>query len=269
MPGAFSPCPRVPGHGPCCPSGAPHDRLARRRRDQPHQGRDRRRPVLRRGRRRRADGDAGNDTLDGGTGDDALWGDAGDDELTGGAGGDQLHGGDGQDSIFYSGAGVEIVIGGYSHGGDADGDTVYSDIENVYATDSNDYIIGSAVYNVLVGNAGNDFLSGLDGNDTLIGYADNDIIQGGNGNDWIDGGTGDDILRGETGGDIMIGGDGNDRIEYSSSDAGVNIDPGGRHRLWRTRGGRLFLRHRGHLRFALRRHPDRQRRLRQVLGQHR
>ena len=68
--------------------------------------------------------DAGNDSLSGGNGDDALYG---------GAGADTLSGGAGVDAIFYqeSGGGVTVTLGGTGSGGDAQGDLIGGDIENV------------------------------------------------------------------------------------------------------------------------------------------
>ena len=78
----------------------------------------------------------GDDRLLGGGGDDHLNGGDGNDLLVGGAGGDMLMGGDGEDTISYKyspeGASVLVNLGGrVAFGGDARGDTIGGDIENV------------------------------------------------------------------------------------------------------------------------------------------
>jgi len=53
-------------------------------------------------------------------------------------------------------------------------------------------LVGDNGNNVLSGTANNDTISGLGGNDTLTGNGGNDTLDGGTGNDSIDGGSGDD-----------------------------------------------------------------------------
>lgn len=62
----------------------------------------------------------------------------------------------------------------------------------------------------LVGNGGNDRLSGDDGNDTLEGGTGADSLSGDDGFDWLIGGDGDDSLYGGRGRDELNGGVGND-----------------------------------------------------------
>ena len=80
----------------------------------------------------RSIGDAGNDVLFGGAGADNLEGGDGNDVLEGGADADVLQGGAGIDTASYasSSAGVTVVLGGVSSGGDAAGDTS-SSVEQV------------------------------------------------------------------------------------------------------------------------------------------
>ncbi len=128
-----------------------------------------------------ANGGADNDFIDGSAGDDALNGDAGGDTaqrrgtgadtlnggdgldiLEGGEGADTLNGGEGPDTVTYalSSAAVIVTIGGIGFGGEAQGDVVGTDIEN----------IEGGVYNdVLTGTAGANGLSGSNGDDVLIG----------------------------------------------------------------------------------------------------
>ena len=67
---------------------------------------------------------------------------------------------------------------------------------------------------LMVGNAGNDFLRagggddyvlGGKGNDTLQGMRDNDIVMGGEGDDTVTGGQGNDIVAGDYGTDTLYG----------------------------------------------------------------
>jgi Ca2+-binding RTX toxin-like protein len=119
-----------------------------------------------------------------------LEGGGGNDLLEGGSGADQLLGGSGVDTASYVGSldGVNVnLLTGAGTGGDADGDTI-SQIEN---------LLGSAVDDVLAGDA--------------------------NANR-IDGGAGDDVLEGGAGADQLTGGAGNDAVSYTGSFDAVQID---------------------------------------------
>lgn len=74
--------------------------------------------------------------------------------------------------------------------------------------------------------AGDDTISGGDGDDLIYGEDGDDSLSGDAGSDTIDGGAGNDTLAGGDGGDSLSGGDGMDFLDYSDSDAGVNIDLG-------------------------------------------
>ena len=87
--------------------------------------------------------------------------------------------------------------------------------------DGNDQIIGNAGDDVLsggsgddelFGNTGNDFLDGGDDDDVLNGNLDNDTLIGGAGSDLLNGGAGEDFLSGDAGNDTLNGGAGNDFI---------------------------------------------------------
>lgn len=116
---------------------------------------------------------AGDDRIWGWGGNDHIDGGAGDDELFGGAGADTLIGGTGIDTINYwdnRSVGVVINLTALTaSGGEADGDVIRGDIENVIGTDYSDRLTGSAADNFLNGGNGwgNDILSGLGGNDVL------------------------------------------------------------------------------------------------------
>ena len=224
-------------------------------------------------------GDEGNDQLKGGTGNDMLFGGVGNDELLGGAGHDYLEGGPGAD-VLMGGPGMdtagyamspEAVMVDLRHpipgvtqapmGGDATGDTIGGDIENLRGSMYDDVLIGddpsatddpttlgydeTKSGNMLFGNMGDDMLKGMGGNDTLHGGKDMDTLYGGMGDDKLMGEMGDDALKGEEGDDTLAGGPGADKLfggtvnedgepvpdeagmdtaDYSKSDAGVTID---------------------------------------------
>ncbi|WP_395679769.1 calcium-binding protein [Inquilinus sp.] len=137
-------------------------------------------------------GASGNDYLDGGANADTLNGESGNDHLVGGAGADILNGGSGIDAVEYDGpSGVTVTIGGIGSGGDAQGDVIGTDVENIFGTaDFGDSLTGSAAANLLVGYGGDDF---------LIGLAGEDILNGGEGDDYLIGGAGADTLQGGAG----------------------------------------------------------------------
>ena len=124
-------------------------------------------------------GFAGNDTLNGGAANDALNGGDDDDLLDGGEGKDTFNGGAGIDTASYANStkGISINLqGNTASGGDAKGDHL-NGIEN---------LIGSALNDVLTGNAGVNELYGGDGNDILSGLGGSDMLTGGLGADKFD-----------------------------------------------------------------------------------
>ena len=165
-------------------------------------------------------GEAGNDVLDGMGGDDTLHGGPGNDLLIGGPGADTLRGHAGTDTISYQGSAMGVTINlrdGSAMGGDAEGDTIGSDIENVIGSEQDDVITGTdslAVDNSLWGEGGMDRLHGGEGNDMLYGGPGDDMLNGGDENDTLEGGPGADELT---------GGRGDDTASYASSAAGVIV----------------------------------------------
>ena len=163
----------------------------------------------------------GCDTLKGEAGNDMLYGGAGDDTLDGGAGADVLNGGDGVDEVQYlaSGAGVVVRLhgadkmdaGSVARGGDATGDTLGDDVENLR---------GSRHDDVLAGDGKDNKLYGLEGDDTLYGGPEggDDELWGGAGDDKAYGGTGADTLKGEAGNDMLYGGAGADTLDGGAGD---------------------------------------------------
>ena len=167
----------------------------------------------------------GNDTIYGGGGDDTLAGGDGNDLLVGGPGADTLNGGDhaydeqgfGGDTISYIGSPMGVTINlraGVASGGDAEGDTLGEDIEN---------IMGSMHDDSLTGSRGNNGIWGLGGNDHLAGDRGMDALFGGPGDDTLDGDDGNDLLVGGPGADELTGGDGSDTASYGGSMYGVTI----------------------------------------------
>lgn len=108
-------------------------------------------------------------------------------------------------------------------------------IDGVIGSAFDDYIVGDALTNVLLGGyphlpTGNDFLIGQGGDDWLVGGDGSDVLRGNDGNDtmWggggpyatvpdgndaLLGGTGSDSMWGENGSDTLWGENGNDTLE--------------------------------------------------------
>nr|WP_316650491.1 hypothetical protein [uncultured Gellertiella sp.] len=158
-------------------------------------------------------GNGGDDGLLGGGGKDTLRGGAGNDVLSGGGEADTLDGGEGVDAVNYqldtedsnNGWYIDLAAGKsyWLAGNDVNGTKVFEDtlisIENVAATDYNDFVNGSDVANVLVAGAGNDTVYGNAGNDVLLGGRGSDTLYGGNNNDILSGGGETDTLDGGAG----------------------------------------------------------------------
>ena len=147
-------------------------------------------------------------------GDDSLSGGGGSDFLEGGPGADTLNGGANAgtgDTITYrdSEMGVTInLLTGAAKGGEAEGDMLGNDIENVEGSLRADSLTGNSIANRLWGLAGDDTLDGGAGNDTLNGGAGNDNLTGGAGNDIFvfspDHGHGADIITDFSAADDML-----------------------------------------------------------------
>ncbi|MGF6231159.1 Ca2+-binding RTX toxin-like protein [Inquilinus ginsengisoli] len=157
-------------------------------------------------------GTADNDIINGWGGADILSGGGGDDRIIGGTGADTLSGSDGIDSLDYrttnsSGVTVNLTTLAAS-GGDAQGDVIAADFENIFGTDFADTLTGSAVENQFYAGVGDDTLSGMAGNDALSGDNGDDVLNGGDGSDTLYGGSGTDQLSGGAGFDLVgyIGG---------------------------------------------------------------
>ena len=88
-------------------------------------------------------------------------------------------------------------------------------------------------YNIIIGTAEDDIISGTNVADLIFGLEGDDIIMGSKGNDCILGGDGDDIIFGNEGNDNLSGGDGSDVLKGGSGDdtitggSGVDVIDGG------------------------------------------
>ena len=127
-------------------------------------------------------GNTGDDVLSGGGGDDTLNGGDDDDLLEGGPGADTLNGGKGEDTASYEGSaeGVTInLLAGIARGGDAAGDEIGTDIENLTGSMHADDLTGDDDPNSIWGLGGDDELDGGEGDDTLEGGPGADMLTGG------------------------------------------------------------------------------------------
>ena len=153
-------------------------------------------------------GGAGNDSLDGGAGDDIINGGDGNDYIVGGAGADTIDGGSGYNTVDYwgstGGITVDLTGGVTASGGDAQGDVI-TNVNNLYASNHND---------IIMGNDENNYILGRDGDDIISGGGGNDWLAGDQGDDTLNGGAGDDNLSGMNGNNIMSGGAGNDVFHF-------------------------------------------------------
>ncbi len=171
--------------------------------------------------------------LIGSEGGDRLVGDDGNNTLAGGEGDDTLDGGAGVDEADFSEAGHKMVVNLAGRAATGQGEDALLNIENVYGSARNDFLIGDGEANRLHGGqGGRDTLRGLDGNDVLIGgldevdrkgdplYVDDDVLIGGPGDDRLDGVFGADTAdfassAGGVSADLTAGtatGEGDDRL---------------------------------------------------------
>lgn len=200
-------------------------------------------------------GDANTNVIEGGTGGDAIYGYGGADILIGEAGNDDfwVSGTDSYDDTYNGGADYDEIQ--FSADAFFNFSTTYIDIERldmngndaiaelgvgfdftgmvvtargdmlgqggdetITGSDSGDFIYGLAGNDILSGGLGGDRLFGGDDNDTLNGDDGTDYLYGEAGVDTINGGTGNDLIYGGEGADILNGGDGQDNFYVSGSE---------------------------------------------------
>ena len=193
------------------------------------------------------DGGADNDSITvSGTGSSSVLGDAGDDTITvagvitstntidGGAGNDAITstntgrdtilGGAGNDAITSSAGGNDLLNG---NAGD-DAITGGTAAETILGEDGNDTITGGGGHDVVTGGAGNDAITTTTGNDNVDGGDGNDTINVGNGDNTVLGGGGNDAITTGTGNDLITAGDGDDVVtDGGASATGSVISLGG------------------------------------------
>ena len=89
----------------------------------------------------------------------------------------------------------------------------------IMGTAEDDFITGTNLPDLIFSNGGDDIIIGNNGNDCIFAGEGNDIVFGNSGDDNITGGQGNDIVKGDSGDDILKGGIGLDMI-----DGGDDID---------------------------------------------
>jgi hypothetical protein len=105
-----------------------------------------------------------------------------------------------------------------------EGDSIASDVEDLFGGAGGDSLTGSAGANVLDGGGGGDTLVGGDAGDTLLGGDGNDSLDGGPGTDQFSADGGDDtILMQDTLTEHAGCGDGTDNVSADRSDI-VDLD---------------------------------------------
>ncbi len=102
-------------------------------------------------------------------------------------------------------------------------DTGAGDSIRVFGTNGADTITLSDQADTLDANGGDDLIFGGGGDDSIFGDNGNDTIDGGTGDDTLRGFDGNDTFIGSEGADVNNGESGRDTVDYSASDAGVNV----------------------------------------------
>ena len=87
-------------------------------------------------------------------------------------------------------------------------------------------VLGQGGDDTITGSANGDILDGGDGDDMISGDLGEDSIRGGAGNDTLFGDNGDDQLLGEDGADSLFGGTGNDLLRGGNDDDRINGNSG-------------------------------------------
>lgn len=178
----------------------------------------------------RVEGRDGNDLLLPSAGDDVLRGGPGDDGLGGGPGADVLDGGPGFDTAQYgdadargngfpAGPGLRLTLadGLANDGAPGEGDRL-SGIENVFASESGDVIVGGHADEQIHGMGGYDVIRAGGGDDRIstdnLGWSARDGVETYRGlasPDLVDAGAGDDVVtitppaRGDAGDTVRCG----------------------------------------------------------------
>ncbi|HEX8521096.1 MAG TPA: calcium-binding protein [Tepidisphaeraceae bacterium] len=167
-------------------------------------------------------GSMGNDTIDGQAGDDNLGGLEGNDLIKGSAGRDIIEGGNDDDWID-GGTGVDSIDGGdgkdtLTDDGSPDPDTLPAVMHGGAGRDL--MTATGSFQEIMIGDGGNDSMTGGDGPDIMDGGDGDDTIFGEGGNDTLAGGFGMDDMHGRGGNDVFI----NDEGEADAMHGGDDLD---------------------------------------------
>src|SRR6202789_2398357 len=167
-------------------------------------------------------GNGGNDVLQGGGGDDQISDTSGFVDADGGAGSDIFtldRSGDTQDDVI-NGPPRTLTVGGVS-----ESTFVNFEVFGAIGGSVNNTLIGfTDSPNYLVGNVGNDTITGGARADTIYGGGGTHTIRAGGGADQINGGSGKDSIAGGSGNDTIIGNGGPDSIHGDGGDDTVNVN---------------------------------------------
>ena len=147
------------------------------------------------------DGRAGNDTLLAGAGADGLDGDAGNDVLDGGPG---------VDLVFYDFSPNAIVANLSTRRATGWGRDTLRSVEDLHGSQKGDVLVGNGGNNSLTGHCGPDRIQGGGGNDRIVGdecpvgsgLPASDRMYGGPGRDRLSGGPKKDFADGGSGRDV-------------------------------------------------------------------
>lgn len=133
---------------------------------------------------------------------------------------------DGADTL--DGSGLEpgrrrlIVIGNLGN----DNITGSADSDTLFGGQDGDLIFGGDGNDEIFGNLGNDpTLAGGDGNDLIFGGQGNDDVRGADGNDQVFGDRGNDTVSGGNGTDTLTGGSGQDQFIIDPRVENSTVDP--------------------------------------------
>jgi Ca2+-binding RTX toxin-like protein len=96
--------------------------------------------------------------------------------------------------------------------------TAHAAATQLIGDSGNNTITGSLFQNYLRGMDGDDSISGGSGFDDINGNQGNDTAHGNGGDDWVVGGKGDDLLYGDAGNDQVLGNLGNDTLDGGIGD---------------------------------------------------
>jgi Ca2+-binding RTX toxin-like protein len=174
-------------------------------------------------------GGGGVNLLQGGSGNDTIIGGTGADWMRGGMGADTFDGGGGIDHVYYDQDQVYLNLNASgintdTHAGASSGDTIKSNIRNIWTGNFAATITNNAAARTIWCGNFADTLTAGSGGDTFYGRAGDDVLTGGAGSDLLYGEDGNDTVNGGGGADQLSGGADNDSITYDAAD--ITVDGG-------------------------------------------